>query len=668
MRCPGFSALKTVCLPGHASAHLPKRATGRERNNDMKINKKLWSAVLMLALVLTVSLLFTSCKTTPVDPPEQSTTSEEEGTTSAPESPTLEIARDGKLSIARVVRPADIASNAPEIATAKTLRDAINNIMNDDFGLDLAYDEKLAMEEDFLMPGQTYDSSTVEILIGATAYDESAGAFDGLSYGDYAVKAVGNKIIVAAYTESGYNAAANKLIDLIKQSADTTAKSITLGRTDIVIGGSTNKTISAIPMYEGGAFGSYYKAGNTVDEIIVKKTNRDEFDSYLKKLNESGYTCYTTNEIKSNKFATYTNENYTLTVGYYNYEASARLIIEPLAEAVPLEAAKYEKVTTSQITMLGLEYKTSDSYKSNGLSMLIRLEDGSFIIIDGGFNRASCSNNLAAEIRKQASKYAKNDKDIRIAAWIITPAHGDHSGMISSRSDAFKGFTVENFLVNFISDSERQKAISEYIAKGATNWSNGEGGGYASVLSSAENLGAKVRTVHVGQNYYFADAKLEVLYTIESFGPSVCNAFNTTSLIIKATISGTTFMITGDATGNGMQAAVKAFGDYLTSDIVQVSHHGYTTWGNEAGTIAAYRQMVPPTLLWPQGGNAYPKYVSKSYNVALTDTKSNPNYRETYVAGTEGDTVILPLPYKVGTAIVSRVSTSKIEGASTIKK
>lgn len=224
----------------------------------MKINKKLWSAVLLLALVLTVSLLFTSCKTTPVDPPEQSTTAEEEGTTSAPESPTLEIARDGKLSIARVVRPADIASNAPEIATAKTLRDAINNIMNDDFGLDLAYDEKLAMEEDFLMPGQTYDSSTVEILIGATAYDESAGAFDGLSYGDYAVKAVGNKIIVAAYTESGYNAAANKLIDLIKQSADATDKSITLGRTDIVIGGSTNKTISAIPMYEGGAFGSYH--------------------------------------------------------------------------------------------------------------------------------------------------------------------------------------------------------------------------------------------------------------------------------------------------------------------------------------------------------------------------------------------------------------------------
>ena len=634
----------------------------------MKINKKLWSSVLLLALVLTVSLLLTSCKTTPVDPPEQSTTAEEEGTTSAPESPTLEIARDGKLSIARVVRPADIASNAAEIATAKTLRDAINNIMNDDFGLDLAYDENLAMEEDFLMPGQTYDSSTVEILVGATAYDESAGAFDGLSYGDYAVKAVGNKIIVAAYTESGYNAAANKLIDLIKQSADTTAKSITLGRTDIVIGGSTNKTISAIPMYEGGAFGSYYKAGNTVDEIIVKKTNRDEFDSYLKKLTESGYTCYTTNEIKSNKFATYTNESYTLTVGYYNYEASARLIIEPLAEAVPLEAAKYEKVTTSQITMLGLEYKTTNSYKSNGLSMLIRLEDGSFIIIDGGFNRASCSNNLAAEIRKQASKYAKNDKDIRIAAWIITHAHGDHSGMISSRSDAFKGFTVENFLVNFISDSERQKAISEYIAKGATNWSNGEGGGYASVLSSAENLGAKVRIVHVGQNYYFADAKLEVLYTIESFGPSVCNAFNTTSLIIKATISGTTFMITGDATGAGMQIAANMFGDYLKSDIVQVSHHGYTTWGNDSGTIAAYVKMAPTTLLWPQGGHGYPNYTSKTYNMALTETKSNPNYKETYVAGWEGDKIVIPLPYTVGSGIVTRASGSNLEGANTVKK
>ncbi len=623
----------------------------------MKKNKKLWLAAL-LVLALAMSLVLCSCKPTQGDPDASSG----DESTNAPESPVFNVVKDGKITVKRIVRPQDKKDAAPEITAAQKIRNTVNDIVKDSFKVEMSYDEQLMMEEDFLMPGQSYDSEAFEILVGLTEYEESVNAYKELAYGDYTVKVVGNKIVVAAYTASGFNAAADDLSTLIKSGINADTKSVTINKADVVFGGTKNKKVSAIPLYDGGVFNSYYKAGNTVDEIIIKKTNIDEFNSYLTKLGNAGYTCYTTNEIKNNKFATYTNEDYTVTAGYYNYESSARILIEPLAEAVPLEPEKYEKVTTSQITMLGLEYKGSDgSYTSNGLSMLIRLEDGRFIVVDGGFNRANCANNLLTLMREQSKAYAKTDKDIKVAAWIITHAHGDHSGMIQRRYSAFKGITVENFLVNFISDSERQKAISTY----SNNWSSTEGGGYTGVLEAASELKAKLRIVHVGQTYYFADAKLEILYTIESFGPNVCNAFNTTSLVVKATVSDTVVMITGDATGNGLQAAAKAFGDYLKSDIVQVSHHGYTTWGNDSGTIMAYKLMAPATLLWPQGGNAYPKYTGKTYNMALTDKKSNPNYAETYVAGTDGDYIVLPLPYnKVGSGIVHRVNTSALEGAN----
>ena len=53
------------------------------------------------------------------------------------------------------------------------------------------------------------------------------------------------------------------------------------------------------------------------------------------------------------------------------------------------------------------------------------------------------------------------------------------------------------------------------------------------------------------------------------------NAINTMSMVAKMTFKdGTTLMITGDATGNGMEICAKMYSLYLESDIVQVCHHG----------------------------------------------------------------------------------------------
>ena len=149
---------------------------------------------------------------------------------------------------------------------------------------------------------------------------------------------------------------------------------------------------------------------------------------------------------------------------------------------------------------------------------------------------------------------------------------------------------------------------------------------------------------------------MEILFTLESFGPNPCNAFNTTSIIIKMTFGGkTTYLSTGDATGNGMQTAARHFGNYLKSDIVQVAHHGYTTWGNSSGTIEAYTKANATLVLWPQGTHAYKKYLDKDYNKVLFTLS---NYKEFYYAGTEGDQIIVELPYVYGQ---SKITVTRVE-------
>ena len=608
------------------------------------LNKKLLSMLLTLLMVIA---LLCSCgesgtveNTTTAD----TTTSATEATTeAAPEITEVNIVTDGK-AVFKLIRDEDADASGVEVAQARVLMDQIKSLTGATIGLGT----------DWVKRGSELDSTTYEILIGVTAYPETQEVIQSLGYGDWALRLVGNKIVVFGFDASSLSQATSKLATMMKNAVSEDGKSITLQAADLNQTGTKSEQLNALPGYEGGSFSSYYAAGGNCDEIIIGETNVEQYNSYLKKLESAGFKCYTTNEIAGNHFATYTNEKYTVTAGYYDYETSARLLIEPLAPAVGLkEENVYTPITTSQITMLGVEYGKSDgSYASNGLSVLIRLTDGRFVIVDGGFNRSATAKLLVDAMVEQSAAYAKSKSDIAIAAWIVTHAHGDHYGSLLGQTSYFKDMNVERILVNFLSEAERQKSISSYSG----NWSATEGQDYRNMPGVAKALGAEVHQVHVGQVYYLADLEMEILYTIESFAPKTCNALNTSSTVMRMTFggeNGTTYMSTGDATGYGMEICADMFGDYIQSDIVQVCHHGYTTWGDDAGMIEAYKTVNAPTVLWPQGLHAYDNYKGKSYNKVLFEV---PNYKEVYVSGAQGDQIIVPMPYTVGSAIEKRAN------------
>ena len=617
----------------------------------MKYSAKLLA--FLLAMLLAFSAVLVSCTTdgtadgTSASP--DATDAPTESTEEIPETPTdFSIVLNGQ-SNCRIVRPANAASEDTPVRTAVDLRKSI--VSATQISVDLG--------DDWTKDGN-HDSESLEILIGDTDYPETETVRSSLSYGEYAVKAVGRKIVLYAFTDNGYARALSSLEMLVKKNSvknDDGSYTLTLTAEDLDITGTTDKMTAALPIYKGGKFSSITDMGDGCYGVIVTATTEEAYLAYLEELKAKGFKPYAENDIASNKFATLYSDEYTVNAGFYDYYDEVRVIIEPYADhTLPTKKTDAAPVTTSQVTMLGVEGIHNGDYQQNGMCIIYRLSDGSFVIVDGGHhgNSAIYAANIIKALREQSKEYAKTDKDITIAAWIISHPHTDHFGTLMNEYKQFTKFNFERIMVNFWPEAAFTKAQNA-----TSSFASGLYKNYNKTVSVAKEIGVDYVVPHVGQVWWFGDTSFEILYTIESYLPKVANAFNTSSIIFRtstADASGkkTTSIITGDATGHAFAICNKLYGKDLQCDIMQVAHHGGGTSGASSETQSAYFNMKPSVILWPVGANHFETVKANTYNHALLEG-NNPNYAELYVAGWQGNAVTIPLPYTLGTAIKNNI-------------
>lgn len=624
----------------------------------MKNKLKLFMPIVLL--LIAALLVLGGCS--PQENPEISTaTSEVDSITETEaeaksETPEEYVLTSGGKTQFKIVRPSGLESEDPAVQAALSIKKFVSG----------QTDVSMTLGDDWLAPGEEHSSDTFEILVGYTSHPEVAEVASTLAYGQYAVKAVGNKIVVFSFSEKGFDKAVGKLTYLLKsavtEEADGT-KTMKIASASLDEVGTIDEMTSDLPMYSGGVFSSVTNMGDDCYGIIIEETTKEQYDAYLKLLGDDGYTTYSENEIVGSYFTILYNDKYTVNAGFYNNINEVRIIIEPFEEdTLPIKKVDAAPITTSQITMLGVEGMYNGSYQNNGLSLIYRLSDGSFVIVDGGHsgNAAIYAINIVKALREQSKDYAKSDADIRIAAWIITHPHGDHSGTLVKEYKRFETFNVERIMTNFWPSEAFEKAKNKYESF------SGSYSSHTSTRSVATALNADYVVPHVGHEYWFGDTSFEFLYTIESFLPRVGVIYNTSSMVFRtktvdASGKETTTMIPGDATGEALELCTKTFGEYLKSDIVQVTHHGLGNGGSEHKISAAYSLMKPSVVLWPLGMHRYnaanDEYVA-SFNHALFK-EQNPNFAELYIAGWQGNAVTIPLPYTLGTAILNKVVETK---------
>ena len=386
------------------------------------------------------------------------------------------------------------------------------------------------------------------------------------------------------------------------------------------------------PDYKGGKLSeSVYNIGDGITYkadavggklVVVRDTNKKQFEKYLKTLSERGYTKTAENEINQNIFAEYKNDSYILYLYYIPAYKEVRIIEDYVS--VPVNEFGYtytpqdgQSTTFYQYGLMtdpkgsGNSDFSDGKYKNNGMFYIIRLSDNSLILIDGGaaYQASKEGTQELVDFLREITGVNKNEK-IRISNVIITHAHGDHKkyveNLLKYHSDEI---IVERAMYNFPSSN---------ILKGANTYDE-----FGTMLKE-KYPDIKFLKPHTGQKIQLADIQMEIVFTHEDFvspktGLTQIVDFNNTSTVIKFTVNNRTLMFLADIGGpwQGPQEDYRTFetrflsmytkddeyvdyNSFLNCDFVQVAHHGINFYMENI-----YYAIEPEYAFFPQADVKY---------------------------------------------------------------
>ena len=366
--------------------------------------------------------------------------------------------------------------------------------------------------------------------------------------------------------------------------------------------GATAESPSDVPLPSLTADENCASYNASDDSIVYYYTGvkSSDYTSYIATLTVAGYNQIQTYSADGCNYALLDNGTNTIFVSflrsvssYYNY---GRLRVFVQASGTPYHTqstATAADVCAPKLWQLNVEPMNGDT---GGMSYVIRLSDGTFVVIDGGYNTDSDAKNLYSILK--ANNPLKGDPVI--SAWFITHIHIDHYGILAKFSSLYAdSVTVKGFYYNFYGFD-----IEDMYAHNIPN--------IEKTMRSFK--GAKLYSkLHSGMVMGFAGATIEVLATHEDVKQSVyekgsglfsgyslvSNTFeaaNDTSTVIRLNIEGQRIMFLADAQDGIGSALLNTYTtNYLKSDIMQMAHHGFSN-GVSYKVIEA---INPKVILWP---------------------------------------------------------------------
>ena len=397
-------------------------------------------------------------------------------------------------------------------------------------------------------------------LLGLTDHAPSRKALELVDLDQWIITEIDGALVVTGWFNGATAAAARTLWELTRES-DTLQLPVT---------GRVEGYRLDIPAPDADTF----LGGMDCDASSVAfrcEATETDFDDYLRRLTEEGYSLYQENRIGDCRFATYLRGETTVSVSLLATEL--RIATGSAANLIPNKQANvYEDAGVAPgLSAVNLYNRYTDG-NDIGLCLLFTLADGSFIVYDGGYVMDAEQLWKALNARNR-----RPDGKIVIAAWFLTHDHGDHTGAFAALAETehAKEITVESVVYRLCPDLYMWRSRFDpyhWACPPALDYAPGR----MDALIASYGGQTRVLYPHMGQKLSIRNAEVEVLMSgCEDLQPVLMDNYNDTSLVTRVTLGGQTVLVMGDCAADAAKdVLLKNFEGCLDCDILQVSHHG----------------------------------------------------------------------------------------------
>lgn len=336
-----------------------------------------------------------------------------------------------------------------------------------------------------------------------------------------------------------------------------------------------------IPAFEETDYICEYENDNTI--VVLIPNAADHFLQYRTLLLQEGFVERETYQTENHHFSAFEKDETGIFINAFYKTGELQILTE--------ENTAYFSYSDTTGPNSASPLLTQVKLTDYGLSYVLRLSDGRFMVIDGG-NRVEAEADALYNCLKEQSS---GEKPV-IAAWVMTHPHSDHFYCFFPFMERYGEYVVvEKFIFNFPDAYDFEHYPN--LASESVHFEGCIGAQVVQMFADkVAEMGIPVYVPHTGQRYPVGNVQLRFLGTMDDTIHRSQN-INASSLIFTTEIEGQIILWGADGSFGDARLAER-YGKELKADILQIPHHGFGC-GSEDALIQSYRLIAPRVCLLP---------------------------------------------------------------------